>query len=144
MHHREREFLTKFHAGEREKANAAKEMLRRQRQLNLIAMTDPATPGGPIPYGDEHPMAFWPRKWAVTLEENQKLNLCCRHTETHTGRLYRSKPTEEHPDIFIAVCGSCGRRHHRLFVSPDKGVMGTPMHTPVGVVFDPLTPPVKV
>ena len=60
-------------------------------------------------------MDILPAKYTHALERNQKLQLCCRHTENIEARFYLSPSAADgKPDIMIAVCKTCGRRHRRM------------------------------
>lgn len=78
-------------------------------------MRAPAPEHKPIPVGGPRSMDTFPRKYSECLEHNQKINLCCRHMENVTGRLYKTNPNLPGPDLFIATC-TCGRNHYRLAV----------------------------
>lgn len=62
-----------------------------------------------------HPMENLPAKYSHALERNQLLNLCCRHMENVEAVFYESPTaTEGKPDIMIATCKECNRRHWRM------------------------------
>lgn len=69
----------------------------------------------PVQVGKDRPMEMFPRKYSECMEHNQKINLCCRHMENLTGRLYKTQPDLPGPDLFVATC-TCGRSHYRLAV----------------------------
>ena len=63
-----------------------------------------------------------PVKWIEALEQNQLLNLCCRHVENHEIEAFYSNEDEKFrggrenpPDVYIFYC-SCGRLHRRFMV----------------------------
>jgi hypothetical protein len=55
-----------------------------------------------------------PPRFREVLEQNQLLELCCRHTEEHEIEAFKSREDEPAPDIYILYCSECGRRHRRL------------------------------
>lgn len=68
------------------------------------------------------------KHYVETLEQNQKLNLCCRHVEEsrHTAQYYSTPfarvmdDGRSEPDILIIRCGQCNRRHIRFFLGADE------------------------
>jgi len=75
-------------------------------------------------YGPEMPATLLDRKYVEGLEQNQKLNLCCRHVaESGHVAQWASTPTAEKtkdgkiiPDLLFIHCGVCKRKHTRFFV----------------------------
>jgi hypothetical protein len=57
-----------------------------------------------------------PRKYLEVLEQNQKIESCCRHAEDHDIEAFFSRDGEEVPDIYILHCRGCGRQHRRFCV----------------------------
>ncbi|MGI9489094.1 MAG: hypothetical protein ACR2RF_25055 [Geminicoccaceae bacterium] len=68
------------------------------------------------PVGNAKEMGMFPKRYSECLEYNQKIKICCRHMENVTGRLYKTHPDLNGPDLFIATCGVCGCNHYRLAV----------------------------
>lgn len=66
-----------------------------------------------IPVGPRKPMGDMPHRYCEALEQDQKLNGCCRRMENLTGQYYKTSPDVSGPDLLIATC-SCGRNHYRL------------------------------
>lgn len=56
-----------------------------------------------------------PDKYISALEENQLLNLCCRHADEHEIEAFKSREEESAPDIYILYC-RCGRKHIRFCI----------------------------
>ena len=87
----------------------------------------------PKPINGAIPAKFLQRKYIETLEQNQKLNLCCRHVEeeNHQAQWFatptadKTESGETIPDILVITCGLCGRKHHRLFVGGGTRVITT-------------------
>ena len=48
-----------------------------------------------------------------SIEENEKLNPCCRKVKDHDVSFYRTHIDAEKPDLMIFQC-QCGRSHYRL------------------------------
>lgn len=59
----------------------------------------------------------YPKKFRTSIEQNEKLEACCRKATAHTCRVYKTPTCQEgFPwDLFIAMC-KCGRKHRRLLV----------------------------
>lgn len=87
----------------------------------------------PRPINDPHPAILFAdhvesRKYVECLQQNQKLNLCCRHVEEegHMAQWFASPSadvTEKGntvPDILVITCGGCGRKHTRFVVGEGK------------------------
>ena len=89
-------------------------------------------PIGPHP-GVRTPARLLQRKYIETLEQNQKLNLCCRHVEeeNHQAQWFatptasKTEKGETIPDILIITCGLCGRKHRRFFGGGGERVITT-------------------
>jgi hypothetical protein len=56
------------------------------------------------------PEVFLKKSHIEHLEQNQKINSCCRHPENHEIEARKSHPDEQAPDIYIFHC-TCGRKH---------------------------------
>ena len=112
----EREILGKLRFASAEEKENARAALREARAAGggIEGVRHPA----PFEAGPPQPMGNFPAKYAETLERNQKLHTCCRHTEGHTGQMFKTQPDMTAPDVFIATCGACGRKHYRFFVGP--------------------------
>lgn len=54
-----------------------------------------------------------PTKFIEALEQNQKIESCCRHPENHDIEALKSSEAETVPDIYIFHC-TCGRQHRRF------------------------------
>lgn len=64
-----------------------------------------------------------PAKYLEVLEQNQLLNLCCRHADEHDIEAWYSCEAEQArgvPDIYVLHC-QCGRRHVRFCVGGSAG-----------------------
>jgi hypothetical protein len=59
------------------------------------------------------PKGLRPTHYFEGLEHNQKISSCCRHPENHDISAFKSKATEEYPDIYKFHC-TCGRTHVRF------------------------------
>lgn len=59
------------------------------------------------------PRGLLPIHYIECLEHNQQISSCCRHPENHEIAAFKSKETEEAPDIYIFYC-PCGRKHTRF------------------------------
>jgi hypothetical protein len=76
----------------------------------------------PIYHSGPFGMEMLPAKYTHTLERNQKLKICCRHTENMRATFYcsptasKNQKGEDLPDIMIAVCVECSCRHIRMQV----------------------------
>jgi len=59
----------------------------------------------------------YPKKFRASIEQNDKLNPCCRQAVDHVCRVYKTPTCQKgFPwDVFIAWC-KCGRPHIRLLV----------------------------
>lgn len=79
----------------------------------------------------KHSAKLLQRKYIETLEQDQKLNLCCRHVEEagHEAQWFATPSAEKTdkgetiPDILFIWCGECGRRHTRFFVGSGDRVV---------------------
>ena len=56
-----------------------------------------------------------PQKYIEALEQNQKIESCCRHPENHEIEAWYSKPEEKTPDIYKFHC-TCGKVHVRFCI----------------------------
>lgn len=71
------------------------------------------------------------RKYIETLEQEQKINICCRHVEEagHTAQWFATPTADKTaegdtiPDILFIWCGECNRRHTRFFVGSGDRVV---------------------
>lgn len=57
-------------------------------------------------------------KFAQQIRENEKLYACCRSATKMTVVFYQSPTANGNPDIMIATCGECNRKHRRIAVNP--------------------------
>lgn len=60
-------------------------------------------------------LSLIPKKYIEALEQNQKIESCCRHPEDHDIEAFFSRREETVPDIYIFHC-RCGRQHRRFCV----------------------------
>jgi hypothetical protein len=61
------------------------------------------------------PDGMLPQKFFDALEQNQKIDSCCRHPENHDIEAFKSNADETVPDIYVFHC-TCGRKHRRFMV----------------------------
>jgi len=57
-----------------------------------------------------------PAHFIERLEQDQKLQSCCRHPENHDIVALKSNADEKAPDIYKFIC-TCGRIHTRFCAS---------------------------
>lgn len=72
------------------------------------------------------PLNILPLKYVESLEQNQKIESCCRHPENHEIEARYSCVAEAIkgiPDIYILHC-VCGRKHRRLCVGGNNPLTG--------------------
>ena len=69
----------------------------------------------PIQVSGSENILDYPKKYRISIEQNEKLYPCCREATKHTCRVYQTPTCQPgYPfDLFIAQCG-CGRKHYRL------------------------------
>lgn len=72
----------------------------------------------PVYVSGPHFMAELPAKISDQMKANDKVNPCCRNMLTMRATLYKSPSAGDGPDMMIAVCGSCNRKHYRIAVNP--------------------------
>ena len=63
-------------------------------------------------------MAELPEKISDQMKANEKAKPCCRNMITMRATLYKSPTCGDKPDLMVAVCQSCNRRHFRIAANP--------------------------
>lgn len=81
----------------------------------------PRVPAEDKPYtfvSGPHHMDNLPAKFSRSIEQNQKLQTCCRNVENMRATLYRSPTAPDEPgaDVVVVQCEQCLRRQTRLMV----------------------------
>ena len=72
----------------------------------------------PVRFSGPHLMSELPEKISDQMAANQKAKACCRNVGNLRASLYRSASAGSKPDMMIAECQDCGRKHYRVAVNP--------------------------
>lgn len=62
-------------------------------------------------------------KHLAALEDNPKLNDCCRKPKDHMVQLFKTHDDAPGPDLMVLECGTCARKHYRLVVGGGQQIV---------------------